>query len=49
MGQDCEKTFEDKAMGINFTFHGKDTLVAELWKIAKKKDKFISFKDIFNE
>ena len=49
MAQDCENTFKDKGMGINFTFHGENTLVADLWKIAKEQDKFISFKDVFND
>jgi len=49
MGQDCERSFDDPSMGINYTFHGKDTLVAELWKIADSKNKQKHFKEVFNE
>ena len=49
MAQDCEKTFSDKSMGINYTFHGEDTLAASLWEIAQEKDSLISFGDVFND
>tara|TARA_R110002020_G_scaffold150764_5_gene327624 strand:+ start:1357 stop:3651 length:2295 start_codon:yes stop_codon:yes gene_type:complete len=49
MAQDCEKTFSDKSMGINYTFHGENTLAADLWKIAEQKDTMIAFGDVFND
>ena len=48
MAQDCEKTFADKAMGINFIFHGKDTLVSDLWDLAQDKEQEQNYKDFFN-
>ena len=49
MAQDCEKVFSDKAMGILYKFHGQDTLVADLWKVAEQKQVFKNFTDIFND
>ena len=37
MAQDCEKTFADKTMGINYYFYGDNTLVSE-WKGAQSKE-----------
>jgi len=48
MAQDCEKTFADKSMGINFIFHGKNTLVADLWELAQTQETLESYKDFFN-
>ena len=36
MAQDCEKTFADKTMGINYYFYGKDTLVSEIMERCSK-------------
>ena len=49
MAQDCERTFSDKSMGINYIFHGEDTLVADLWKVAEEKNSMINFGDVFND
>ena len=49
MAQDCEKIFSDKSMGILYTFHGQDTLIADLWKLAQKKETFKSLEDLFND
>ena len=49
MAQDCERIFSDKSMGILYTFHGKDTLIADLWKLAQKKETFKSLEDLFND
>jgi len=48
MAQDCERTFSDVSMGINFEFHGKDTLVSDLWELAQKKEKLHNYKEFFN-
>jgi len=48
MAQDCERTFADTSMGINFVFHGEDTLVSELWKISQTKENLQSYKDVLN-
>jgi hypothetical protein len=48
MAQDCEKTFKDNGMGINFHFYGKDTLVSEIWNKSEELDKTLpSYKDMF--
>ena len=48
MAQDCERTFSDNTMGINFNYHGKDTLVSELWDVAQAKEKVSNYKEFFN-
>ena len=48
MAQDCERTFADTSMGINFVFHGEDTLVSELWKLSQTKENLQSYKDVLN-
>jgi len=37
MAQDCEKVFSDDGLENALTFHGKDTMVADLWDISQKK------------
>ena len=37
MAQDCEKVFQDEGLEGILTFHGKDTMVADLWEIQQKK------------
>jgi len=37
MAQDCEKVFQDEGLEGVLTFHGKDTMVADLWEIQQKK------------
>jgi len=49
MAQDCERTFGDLSMGMNFQFHGKNTLVYELWKISEAKQNLLNFEDIYND
>ena len=48
MAQDCERTFADTSMGIHFVFHGKDTLVADLWQLSQTKEQLESYKEFFN-
>ena len=48
MAQDCEKTFADKTMGINYYFYGKDSLVSEIWEGAQKKETLPDYKDMLN-
>jgi hypothetical protein len=48
MAQDCERTFKDDGMGINFIFHGEKTLVGELWKKAKELETLPNYKEFFN-
>ena len=37
MAQDCEKVFQDEGLEGVLNFHGKDTMVADLWEIQQKK------------
>ena len=37
MAQDCEKVFQDEGLEGVLSFHGKDTMVADLWEIQQKK------------
>jgi hypothetical protein len=48
MAQDCERTFNEDSMGIYFTFHGKNTLAADLWSISNEQDKLQPYEDFFN-
>ena len=48
MAQDCEKTFADKTMGINYYFYGKNTLVSEIWQGAQNKETLPNYKDMLN-
>ena len=48
MAQDCERTFADTSMGIHFVFHGKDTLVADLWELSQTKEQLGSYEEFFS-
>ena len=37
MAQDCEKVFQDDGLENALTFHGKDTMVSDLWEISQRK------------
>ena len=39
MAQDCEKIFDDEGLQGVLTFHGEDTMVADLWRIKEEKEK----------
>ena len=43
MAQDCEKVFNDPGMEGVISFHGENTMIADLWKIKEKQDKSIKF------
>ena len=43
MAQDCEKILADITMGVNYTFHGENTLVSELWKKIDEKNTLRTF------
>jgi len=48
MAQDCEKVFNDPTLDGVLSFHGEDTIVADLWKIKEESDKRIKFKGYYN-
>jgi hypothetical protein len=37
MAQDCERTFADQKMEMDFTFHGENTLVSALWDNSSRE------------
>ena len=43
MGQDCEKVFADDGLEGVLTFHGENTMVADLWKLNQAKETRKSF------
>jgi hypothetical protein len=49
MAQDCERTFRDANSAINFTYHGEETMVAELWKIIESERPLPNFKEVFDD
>jgi len=49
MAQDCERTFGEMQLGMLFTFHGENTLVAELWKIAQEKNNLLDFRKEYDD
>jgi len=50
MAQDCEKIFNENVLEMCINFHGKDTLISELWKLSQEhKAKQPSFERTFNE
>ena len=49
MAQDCERTFRDDNSAINFTYHGEETMVAELWRIIESERPLPNFKEVFDD
>ena len=48
MAQDCEKIFNDPGLDGVLTFHGEDTMVADLWKIKEQQEKRSAFKGYYD-
>jgi len=48
MAQDCEKVFSDDGLEGMLTLHGKDTMIADLWKIKEEKEKRTQFSDYYD-
>jgi len=48
MAQDCEKVFTDPGLDGNLCFHGKDTMVADLWDIKVEQDTRIKFEGYYD-
>ena len=49
MAQDCERSFRDANSAINFTYHGKDTMVSELWKVIESERPLPNFEEVFDD
>jgi len=48
MAQDCEKIFSDSALDGILSFHGENTMVADLWKIKEEQESRESFRDYYD-
>jgi hypothetical protein len=48
MAQDCEKVFNDPGLEGVLSFHGKNTMIADLWDIKEEQDKRIKFKGYYD-
>jgi len=48
MAQDCEKVFNDPGLEGVLSFHGKDTMIADLWKIKEEQETRPQFKGYYN-
>mgnify|MGYP003116801032 CR=1 FL=1 len=48
MAQDCEKVFSDPSLDGIICFHGKDTMIADLWEIKEQQDSRIKFKGYYD-
>ena len=49
MAQDCEKVFGDEGLEGVLTFHGKETMVADLWDINLEKQTRPQFEGYYDE
>ena len=49
MAQDCEKVFGDPTLDGILSFHGEDTMVADLWKIKEQAEVRPAFKDYYDK
>jgi len=48
MAQDCEKIFSDSSLDGILSFHGKDTMVADLWDIKEEQESRPSFRAYYD-
>ena len=48
MAQDCEKIFADSSLDGILSFHGKDTMVADLWDIKEEQESRPSFREYYD-
>jgi len=48
MAQDCEKIFADSSLDGILSFHGKDTMVADLWNIKEEQESRPSFRAYYD-
>ena len=49
MAQDCEKVFNDPGLEGVLCFHGKNTMVADLWDIKESQETRPQFKGYYND
>jgi len=48
MAQDCEKVFSDAALDGILSFHGKDTMVADLWDLRVEQESRPNFREYYD-
>ena len=48
MAQDCEKIFADEGLEGVLTYHGEDTMVADLWEIKESQEKRPQFEGYYD-
>ena len=48
MAQDCEKIFSDEGLEGVLTYHGEDTMVADLWEIKESQEKRPQFEGYYD-
>jgi hypothetical protein len=49
MAQDCEKIFADPSLDGILSFHGEDSMVADLWKIKEQQETRPVFRDYYDK
>ena len=49
MAQDCEKVFNDPGLEGVLSYHGKDTMVADLWDIKVSQERRPQFKGYYDD
>ena len=49
MAQDCEKIFSDPGLDGVLTYHGENTMVADLWKIKEQQEKRKAFGGYYDD
>ncbi len=49
MAQDCEKVFADEGLEGVLTFHGENTMVADLWAINKERQTRPDFEGYYDD
>ena len=49
MAQDCEKVFNDPGLEGVLSYHGKDTMVADLWDIKVSQEKRPQFEGYYDD
>ena len=48
MAQDCEKVFQDPGLEGILSFHGENTMVADLWNLRKLQESRPEFKGYYD-
>ena len=49
LAQDLEKMFEEKNIGMNIKFYGKDTLAAQVFKQSAYNEELIYFQEFLDD